>query len=73
VNLERQAGTLAVSTTPAGASIFINGERRREKSPVMIQLPAGEYDVRVEIPGHPPVSERIGIEDQTIKTFTVEW
>ena len=73
VNLERQAGTLAVSTTPAGASIFIDGELRREKSPVMIKLPVGEYDVRVEIPGRPPVSEKIQIGDQTIKTFSVEW
>jgi hypothetical protein len=51
VNLRSAAGTLMLSTTPAGASIYINGQIRPEKTPAQLNLPPGRYAVTVEREG----------------------
>ncbi len=73
VALNRRAGTLAVVTKPPGAAIYIDGERRPEKTPAMIKLPEGKYRIRLELPGYQPVEDEVEIRDQAIRTFRVEW
>jgi hypothetical protein len=73
VNLDRMAGTLAISSTPAGATIYLNGERRTERTPAMIRLPVGNYRVRLELADRPPYEETVEVGDQRIVTFGVEW
>lgn len=47
VDLERQLGTLAISSSPNGASIYLNGQARPEKTPAVLKLPAGSYKLQV--------------------------
>ncbi len=48
IDLERLSGTLSVSSTPPGATIFINGIARAEKTPAVFRLPVGVVKLRVE-------------------------
>ncbi len=73
VSLTREAGTLAIRTTPPGATIFINGEQRQEKTPAMIKLPAGRYRIRLSLPGHPDFEDSVEVRDQVITTFGIDW
>jgi serine/threonine protein kinase len=47
LDLERLAGTLSVTSTPAGASIYIDGQLRPEKTPAVLKLPVGTYKLQV--------------------------
>ncbi len=51
VILRATQGTLWVTSTPAGASITINGKRFPQTTPAQIPLPAGSYRVLVEKDG----------------------
>lgn len=47
LSLDQAVGTLTVSSTPPGAAIFLNGKERSEKTPAVLNLPAGEYHVEI--------------------------
>ena len=47
IDLERITGTLSVASTPAGATIVINGQPRAEKTPAILKLPVGTYRLQV--------------------------
>ncbi len=47
LNMTRQTGTVRIETSPAGAQIIINGERRPESTPATLVLPIGKYEVQV--------------------------
>ena len=51
VSLRPHAGTLMVTTDPAGASIFLNDRQVPQKTPAQISLAPGTYSVRVEKDG----------------------
>ncbi len=51
ITLRRPFGTLMVTTNPAGANIFINGQQTPQITPAEISLPPGTYNVRVEKDG----------------------
>ncbi|MBS1876999.1 MAG: protein kinase [Acidobacteria bacterium] len=47
IDMERTGGTLSISSNMAGSTIFINGQERAEKTPVVLNLPVGTYQVRL--------------------------
>ncbi len=73
MNLDRLAGTLAVSSAPAGAAIYLNGELRPEKTPAMIKLPAGTYKIRLLLEGRKPFEDTVEVKDQVITNISVDW
>jgi serine/threonine-protein kinase len=48
VTLRAHAGTLMLTTEPAGAAIFLNDKPMPQKTPAQIKLAPGTYSVRVE-------------------------
>ncbi len=73
VNLDRMAGTLAITSKPPGAEIYLNGERQSEETPAMIKLPVGTYQIRLVLPGKPEFTDSVNVRDQVITSVGVEW
>ncbi len=73
VNLDRMAGTLAITSEPAGATIILNGETRDEKTPAMLRLPVGRYSIRLEMEGRPAFEDTVQVEDQVMTNIGVDW
>jgi len=63
LSLSRTGGTLIVKTTPAGATISINGQTRSEKTPAMIPLAPGRYKVTVSLAGYKDDDQDITVRD----------
>jgi uncharacterized membrane protein len=51
VSLRAHAGTLMLTSEPAGAAIFLNEKPMPQKTPAQIKLAPGTYNVRVEKDG----------------------
>jgi hypothetical protein len=47
VDMERNGGTLSISSNMPGSTIYINGQERPEKTPALLTLPVGTYQVRL--------------------------
>jgi hypothetical protein len=62
-------GTIAVSTTPAGAKVFVDGTAYGA-SPVRVEFPLGDHTVRVEAAGYAPKTTSVKL--QTTKVVTVD-
>jgi hypothetical protein len=45
-----QSGTLKIATTPAGATIKVNGEAQAAKSPTTLTLKPGKYEIEMSSP-----------------------
>jgi hypothetical protein len=54
-------GTVVVTTTPAGATIWIDGVASAAPTPQTIELPAGPHDFRLDLPGHKRVVEALDV------------
>ncbi|MBI1925520.1 PEGA domain-containing protein [Candidatus Poribacteria bacterium] len=67
VQLERQRGTLRITSTPAEATIALNGERRDERTPAEFVLPPGEYTVAIEHENYEPYTETVTLADQAVQ------
>ncbi len=63
------AGLLKISTIPAGAYIYVDGQLRREVTPSTIKLPAGARKIRLVKEGFQEVERMIEIEDNSIITL----
>ena len=50
---------LNLTTTPAGAQIVLNDNRRSGSTPLELDLPPGDYRVMLSLPGHRPVIREI--------------
>ena len=73
LTLERMMGRLSVRTTPPGATIYVNGEARPEKSPAMISLPAGKYHIAVVREGLSKQEEDVVVRDGGIADLEMSW
>ena len=62
ITLRAPGGTLMLSTTPPGATIWINGKQYGHKTPAQINLPPGRYTITVEGDGR-RVSEPVDIRN----------
>jgi len=54
--------TLMVVTTPAGASVTINGEKQAGVTPITVERPAGAYHVEATIEGYAPLAVDVTLE-----------
>ncbi|MEN6605224.1 MAG: protein kinase [Bryobacteraceae bacterium] len=63
MSLARAGGTLIVKTTPPGATIFINGQARPEKTPAMVPLAPGRYKLSVSLAGYNNDYQDITVRD----------
>jgi hypothetical protein len=70
--MERSTGTLAVRSTPPGATIILNGEERSERTPAVLQLPVGHYKLEVVREGQRDVEE-VDIKDSVITNVDVNF
>lgn len=59
---EAQPGRLLVRSSPAGAEVFLNGERRGVAPVAIRALALGAYTVRVQRSGYAAVEQRIVLE-----------
>jgi serine/threonine protein kinase len=73
VSLDRMMGTLSIITDPPGATIAINGQTRPEKSPLVLSLPVGTYQLRVA-KGNLHYEESVTIQDGGLaqRKYTLE-
>jgi len=69
VVLAMAAGVLKVSTVPGGASIYVDGELRREVTPASLKIPAGARRILLRKEGYRDVEQVIEIEDNSITTL----
>jgi serine/threonine protein kinase len=63
VGMEQMLGTLSVTSTPPGASIFIDGHPRPEKTPAVLKLPPGPCRLQVRLGGVETEEETVEIRD----------
>jgi tRNA A-37 threonylcarbamoyl transferase component Bud32 len=71
VTLERQAGTVMVSTTPAGATIVVNGQTWSQKTPTILTLPAGRHRIELTLAGYPPYEEAVEVKDGVSRHLSI--
>jgi hypothetical protein len=66
-NAIERNGTLILDTTPAGASIYLNGESVSDKTPVTIQNVApGTYHIRFEKQGFHPWEKTLDVRPEYV-------
>jgi serine/threonine protein kinase len=63
------AGMLKVTTVPGGASIYVDGELKREVTPASLKIPAGTRRILLRKEGYRDVEQIIEIEDNSITTL----
>jgi len=63
------AGMLKISTVPGGASIYVDGELKRELTPASLKIPAGARRILLRKQGYQDVEQVIEIEDNSITTL----
>ena len=69
VMLAVAAGMLKVATVPGGASIYVDGELKREVTPASLKIPAGARRLLLRKEGYRDVEQVIEIEDNSITTL----
>ena len=62
MSLQPLRGSIWVVTQPAGADIYVNGQRRPEQSPAEITLPPGNYSFRAQKPGYRDAEKTVTLE-----------
>ena len=50
---------VTVTSAPAGASIFIDDEPTDQLTPAVVEVPAGEHEIRLKAPGHKTHRQRV--------------
>ena len=61
---------LSISSSPAGAAVYLNGERVGKTPFKQPQQPSGSYELRVELEKYTPVRERLVISDGDSKQLS---
>ena len=73
IELQRSTGMLAVRTNPTGASISVDGQERKDKTPAMISLNAGKHHIAVSLPGYAKKEYEVEIKDSATADMEVNW
>lgn len=73
IALDRAMGTLNVRTSPAGASLVIDGVERAEKTPASIMLPAGRHKLEVLRQGFAKQEQEVAIKDRVTTVVEFTW
>ncbi|HEV2103542.1 MAG TPA: serine/threonine-protein kinase [Candidatus Acidoferrum sp.] len=70
--LEALAKGLFVGTRPAGADIFINGDKQAGQTPVTLPLAPGSYNLVLRLEGYEPYSGQIQVKDNVQTSLDLE-
>ncbi|MGH9671875.1 MAG: PEGA domain-containing protein, partial [Bryobacteraceae bacterium] len=73
LTLEQQSGAVMVSTTPAGATIVVNGRPHSQKTPAILTLPAGRHKIELSLAGHPNYEEVVEVRDAVSRHLSVDF
>lgn len=72
IPLERAMGTLVVRSTPPGATIVLNGQQRLEKTPALLTLAVGHYQLELLREGRRQ-QHTVEIKDSVVTNVDVNW
>ena len=61
IQLEPLAEGLLVSSNPAGADVFINGDKQSGQTPVTLPLAPGKYNLVLRLPGYDAYSAQVEV------------
>ena len=70
VRLLKRAGTVMLTTTPAGATVYVNDGKRSEITPAQLRLPPGKHTITVEKDGVKK-SEEVEIRDGSTRYLSI--
>ena len=73
IEFQKPGGTLMLTTTPPGAAISLNGQERSEKSPAIIKLTVGKYELTVTKEGLTPKRGIVEIKDGATAEVNISW
>jgi serine/threonine protein kinase len=65
----RDKVAVQVSTTPKGATIYVDGNQMGKKTPSKISLPPGDYQVELKLDGYNPLTRTITVQKDTPLTI----
>ncbi|MCC6392161.1 MAG: PEGA domain-containing protein, partial [Bryobacterales bacterium] len=71
--MERAIGTVVIHTTPPGATIFVDGRERPERTPAQITLPAGAHKLALVKEGLHRQEQDIDIKDGSVTNINLSW
>ena len=72
IHLESLAKGLYVGTRPAGADIFINGDKQAGQTPAALPLAAGSYNLVLRLEGYEPYVGQIQVKDNVQTALDLE-
>jgi serine/threonine-protein kinase len=72
LNMDRSAGTVIIRSQPPGASVVVDGQQRNEKTPAMLNLPAGPHTIEVIRNGQRQ-SHQVNVVDSAVSHVAVEF
>ena len=72
IQLEALAKGLFVSTRPAGADIFINGDKQAGQTPAALPLAPGSYNLVLRLDGYEPYVGQVQIKDNVQTALDLE-
>lgn len=70
--LSKALGTVAIRSSPSGATIILNGVTRQERTPAMLSLPAGHYRLEIVKEGFAPHVDEIDVRDSVLTNIEVQ-
>jgi serine/threonine protein kinase len=72
VSLEATLGTLSLTTSPAGLTVFIDGQEQARKTPANFPLSVGEHRVQVNR-GNEKQDFSVDIRDGVVSQKSIDW
>ncbi|HWZ96703.1 MAG TPA: serine/threonine-protein kinase [Candidatus Dormibacteraeota bacterium] len=72
INLEPTAMGLHITSRPAGADVFINGDKQSGQTPLTIPLAPNTYNLVLRLQGYEPHSETIAVKENAQAQVNVE-
>lgn len=70
LELARRTGHLRVETTPARATVILDGERRGTTPAVVRDLPTGSHELRIEKPGYDTQLATVTVRHNQVSEFS---
>jgi len=72
IQLESLQKGLYVNSRPAGADIFINGDKQSGQTPATLPLAGGSYNLVLRMEGYEPYVGQIQVKDNLLTTLDLE-
>jgi serine/threonine-protein kinase len=72
ISLQPAVARLNISSTPSGAEIYVDGSKRPQVTPAMIDVAPGTRRIRIQRAGYTPYEESVRVEADSIQQLKVE-